>query len=467
MSDTYQSRVFTFISNRTNQLKNNCAKGLRHLKVAVVWSGQILLYPLQLLAQTKIFQPQISTPPPTALPQPVPDINIEQALDLVEVAGYPIQIAERGLLVADDWSFIDENLWNTGYGNTSIKSQEIAYSPRKSLQVTAPKPTIRGLSSLLSNRQLVLVTTDNQLLNILTLSQQQEIRRQIGVDLVTIWDRWDLDRELGNYNPQELAAQQQLLLTNGTIPDPDDALNLPSPNLLDRLRNWFQNSIDPPTQLATTLSPSTVIAATAPAPPRQLAPSTYTFNPQPPRFDRYLELPQLPSIIDDIAPQPQDSGFDLAIANIVTKIQPDWLKKWWNYYREYVYIPTDVDLVDSRADFGEIVHAPDEFKLTPIEPTPSQIKGKQVKLSQTPQQLQIEQNNSLKVTTKVVHVVSQNENRQIEYHPDWIEAEAEPIGYSQSLLAQLLAWLDRLMFRLENWVLTVVRHLIAPIEKWF
>jgi hypothetical protein len=92
MSGNYQSRVFSFISKRTNQLRNTCVQGLRHLKVAVVWSGQILLYPLQLLAQSAKIIEQLPTPiVQRSLPEPSPDISIEQALELV--VDKPISIA--------------------------------------------------------------------------------------------------------------------------------------------------------------------------------------------------------------------------------------------------------------------------------------------------------------------------------------------------------------------------------------
>lgn len=480
MSETYQSRVFTFISNRTNQLKNSCAKSLRHLKVAVVWSGQILLYPLQLLAQTKIFHPHISSPPPKPeLPQPVPDINIEQALDLVEVAGYPIQIAQRAPLVVDDWSFIDEDLWNTAHGNTSIKSQEIAYSPRTSRQVTPPKPIIQGLSSLLADRQLVLVTAKNELLNILTPAQQQEIRRRIGIDLATTWERYQL---LVNYPPQELSSNQQLFLNHDTtIADTDEELNLllpsrltkESPKLFDRLRNWWQNSMVESTQLETS-SQSGFIPPKAIQPQQQLAPSAYKFTPQPPRLDRYLELPQLPPIFETSQPPAPESKVKLAMVNIATKIQPDWLKNWWNYYREYIYIPLvdlatpieDDDLADLTLEESAIVHVPAEFKLTPIEPPPSQIRAKkQDKIAQSSnertskKQRQIEQTSSIQIKTK--------SDRHLEYHQDWIEAEAETMGYSQSPFARLLVWLDRLMFRLENWIFAAIDYPVKIMRQWF
>jgi hypothetical protein len=447
MPEPHQSRVFTFIGNRTNQLKNTCAKGLRQLKVVVVWSSQILLYPLQLLTQTKIFQPQISSPPPPpALPQPAPDINIEQALDLVEVAGHPIQIVEKAAITVDDWSYIDDSLWNTSYGNTAVKSQEIAYSPRATDLITAPKPTIQGLSSLLIDRQLVLVTTANELLDILTLEQQQEIRRRIGLDLAISWHQWhhNTTPQLATNNDlfaiEAAIGDRQLLLTSKTIADEDRELR--PENFFDKLRHWFGKSNNDRSQtLDLPLQPE-IVNSIEPLSPPQLAPATYTFTPQPPRFDRYLDLPQLPPISEPESPRSLDSK----PTNIIAKFQPNWLKQWLSYYQEYIYIPNE--------DISAIVHQPaDEFQLIPIETTPSKIKVKsperveQISTDRSKQQPQIEPTHSIARTTQA--------SRQLEYHQDWIEAESEPVGYSQSAFARLLAYLDRLMLRLENWIISL------------
>jgi hypothetical protein len=449
MPEPHKSRVFTFIGNRTNQLKNTCAKGLRQLKVVVVWSSQILLYPLQLLAQTKIFQPQIPSPPPLpVLPQPVPDINIEQALDLVEVAGHPIQIIDKAEIAVDDWSYIDDSLWNTSYGNTAVKSQEIAYSPRAASQLTAPKPTIQGLSSLLSDRRIVLVTTANELLDILTPEQQQEIRRRIGIDLATTWYQWqtnitqqfatDNDRSL----PRELNGNRQLLLDRQTIAERDRELR--PENFFDKLRHWFRKLQNPPQSVDLPLQPE-IISEIEQRAPQQLAPATYIFTPQPPKFDRYLDLPQLPPISQPDLPSHLEPESRFNPTDIIAKFQPNWLKQWWSYYRDYLYIPAE--------DESAIVHQPAEFELIPIETTPSKIKAKQpdrvdrISPDLSPQQPQLEQTHSIARTTKF--------NRQLEYHQDWIEAESEPIGYSQSAFARLLAYLDRLMLRLENWLIGI------------
>ena len=450
----HQSRIFTFIGNRTNQLKNTCAKGLRQIRVAVVWSGQILFYPLHILAQRKIFQPKLSAPPSTPLlPQPAPDITIEEALDLVEVANYPIQVAARAELtindwsdievpsypiqvahgaelVIDDWSYIDENLWDTSQGNTSIKSREFTDISRTSTQITPLKPKIRGLSSLLSDRQLVLVTTENELLNVLTITQQQEIRRKIGLDLATSWHEWYLYSLSIKHSPHTLSAADQLLLT-GADTIPESAPELSSQNFFDKLRNWFKKP-QPPAQVnsidLTQLIPETSVQVSSQP---QLAPAAFPFSPQPPKFQRYLDLPQLPPIIEPNSPTQSTS----IVVTIATKLQPDWLRRWWNYYREYISIPDDGET--------SIVHQPDEFKLTPILPTPSRTSPKQ--------QPQLEQTTSIYFNRK--------STQNLEYHPDWIDAEAEEMGYSQSLIARLFAWLDRQIFRLENWIIDIVSRI--------
>jgi hypothetical protein len=431
MSEPHQSRVFTFIGNHANQLKNTCARGLRHLKVAVAWGSQILLYPFQLLAQTNIFQPQIATPPShPVLPQPTSDINIEQALDLVEVAGYPIlfqkdsvnELAPKTSLVVDDWSFIDENLWNTSHSNAAINSQEISYSPRKSRQVTPSKPIIRGLSSLLVDRQLVLVTIDNQLLDMLTTAQQQEIRRRIGIDIATNWHQWHTSQLSEANSAHQLAGGEQLLLTG------EETRALPPQNLFNRLSNWFKKKSQ--TQTQTFPIQSETVESVSSRSLDRLPPTQYPFTPQPPSLERLFQLPQLPPISES---EPIDHRHN-SIQEIVAKLRPDWLKQLWNYYRDYIYIPP--------TDRHEIIHQPAEFDLIPIEPKSDRITSTQPPEHQTP----IVQN-SVKLSAKFY--------RDLEHHPDWIETESELIGYSRSPLARFLAWLDRIVLAIENWLITI------------
>jgi hypothetical protein len=452
MSGNYQSRVFTFIHKRTDRLKDSCAKGLRHLKVAVVWTGQILLYPIQLLAQaTKIFPHQLeSTPNQRSLPQPAPDIEIEQALDLVVEAGYPIEIASPGgVATVDDWSVIDESIWNTGYGMTPTKSQDAIYHPHRSGRVRSKKPIVRGLSSLLIDRQLVLVTTENELLDLLTITQQQEIRRRIGIDIAIGWHQWRASQlAASQYSTQILSHDRpflndeiedrwleiegkhrsaQSLLAHGEI-DLQER-ELPSPTLGDRWRDWVQNFIPAQPESSSSNTIATV---------RELPATKYPFTPQPPKTHRFVDLPQLPPIVE-AEPIPSQANL---VRSPIDKLSPNWLTAWFNYYRDYLYISSTTD--------SQIIHQPSEFKLVPIEPEPQRVRYTVISQQQN-------SNISSQVPDLEVNVskISQQFARDLEYTPDWIEADAEPIGYSRSPLARFLAWLDRIFLAIENWLIKI------------
>jgi hypothetical protein len=466
MSGNYQSQVFTFINKRTNQLKDTCAQGLRHLKVAVVWSSQILLYPLHLLAQTtKLFQPQFSAPPSQQLlTQPVPDINIEEALDLVAGAGYPISldaIAEHGAITAEDSSsqslsqqflprestlaILDRNSWNIEHSNIDPEDWELVDNARKSRRVTTRKPIIRGLSSLLIDRQLVLVTSENELLDLLTPSQQQEIRRRIGIDLAIDWHRWHRGELAQSQLPSKhLLKNRHRSSNNETLTDrlaiagtneTNDKLvdrdrQLPSSTFFDTSIEQLRQSWDSWLQKFTTKTSEPSESKSLP----QLPSTNYSFSPQPPQISRWLDLPQLPPIVE---PEPLSS--QVPMQNPLVKLQPDWLKQWWNYYRDYLHIPAKSD--------SQIVAQLTDFQLIPL------IKSLEIQQSQNGMLAErVSKHNRIdRDSSKLSKRISED----LEYQPDWIEAESETIGYNQSPIAKFLAWLDRIFFQIENWLIKI------------
>lgn len=459
MSENYQSRVFTFVRKRTNQLKDTCTQGLRHLKVAVVWSGQILLYPIHLLAQTtKIFQSQLPSPPQQPVLPPVAEIEIEAALELIVEAGYPIVLAVGGgsLAIEDTHSsqlsqvssagktlpvLLNEKSWNIEQYDSDTDDWEVSsYSPQASRQVTTRKPIIRGLSSLLVDRQLVLVTTENEILDILTISQQQEIRRRIGIDVAMAWYQWHTEKLTDHDSPQQLFVRQQLALvgeTGSAQLEIDSARRTlcerdrspVSQNLFERLQDWFRN--------LTPQIPESIDEIEPIVQHQFLAPS-YSFTPQPPRIERFSELPQLPPIVEtELIPSQNNS-----IQAIIAKLQPDWLKQWWSYYRDYMYIPAQHDSL--------VIQEPEEFQLIPFgQPISTQIRSisEAVRVEEvfTKQQS----------ITQLSGRLAQKNVEDIVYQQDWIEADSELIGYSKSPLAKLLAWLDRLLLQLENWLIKI------------
>jgi hypothetical protein len=456
MSQTYQSRVFSFISNRTNQLKDTCAKGWRHLKVKVVWTGQILLHPLQILAQaTKILKPQLP---------PAPDLNVEEALYLIETAGYSISIAiptsispregsaneststyqqpqsTRSNFISTALTSIDKGRQILPFNRTSQASSFLVQNPAdtaslntidedRQINYTPAKPIVRGLSSLLSDRQIVLVTTENELINTLTIAQQQEIRRRIGIDLATTWEQWQTSRLIHPQTTQTLPNLPQPLLTSEA--------NLPAESLFDRFNNWLYNFTRAPEP-----EPNSNELEVSSSSNTQLQQLTAAWNLDPfvnrvRQREQWLDLPQLPPIIET------DRNLDTAAQIIpttpidfLTKLQPNWLKQWVNYYQDYIYIPTDNREIVRLANEGE--PPVEEFKLVPIEEKHATIKAES-KIRQS----------------RVGEISAKYRPYNIEYQPDWIDATAEDIGYSLSPLNKLLMWLDRIAVKIENWLIGI------------
>ncbi len=452
MSGNYQSRVFTFINKRTNALKDNCAKGLRHLKVAVVWSGQILLYPIQLLAQTaKIFQPQLPPPqPPSRSLAPVSDINIEQALDLIVDRGYPISIATSATLsvaqrMSGDLRPSDPTTDAMAVADDRFSEDwEIDYTPPTSRQVAHLKPIIRGLSSLLIDRQLVLVTTTNELLDILTLSQQQEIRRRIGMDLALDWHQWHQHQlSPADYHDWQLSQAESSLLIDGSPIDRaamntqellqrSSADRVRSPKLSERLHDWWQDlTAKNPVSNSSIVNEDRSRSKLSP----QLAPNNYLFTPQPPHLSRFLALPQLPPFIEDASLPTRDRP----VFETIAKLQPNWLKQWWHYYREYLHIPAKSEM--------QLIEQPSEFKLTPV------IRHSETGIETARTAKFRSLSKDLNLIEHVAGQISKQSHQNIEYQPDWIEAKSETIGYKTSLFNKLLGWLDRVMLQIENWLI--------------
>lgn len=439
MSEPYQSRVFTFINKRTHQLKDACATGLRHLKVAVVWSGQVLFYPIHLaIAAIRQIQPQL--PPPRQqpiLPQPRADIDIEQALALVETAGYAIEksparfsfreaspaIVVTGTDELGALATVDRPVFDLDSNLATDAAATITVSYIADRAVVATKPIIRGLSSLLGDRSLVLVTTTNEILDILTIVQQQDIRRRIGLDLALSWQTWHTNSLVDRQKSRHLNSRSSLSLASSVIPNSEQQQISAAPNLFERLGNWFKRD-----------------RQIAPNSTQLLPPTTEPTNWRLLNTNTDLNLPQLPPITEtsDLEIDRQQQFGNQAIVR-----QPNRLQQLWNYFRDYIYIPPSDDVA--------IVSQPQEFELIPIvEPKLTNPTDRPIKSATT-------------VAHKSTHLTTKK-SQSLEHQPDWIDAIAEEIGYDQSLFSRFLGWLDRAILAIENWSIELW-HKITNIRR--
>ena len=279
----YRSRLFGFVHRQAYRVREGIGLGLRQVKVSVQWTGQILLSPLRWFDRFKqnpnrqiSGQEKLKELPSTLIK---PRIEVEIILAEVAAAGY----GELQMPVREDWSVVDAKDWDTTLlGESQLALRGEAAPPQPT------KPVIRGLASLLADRSIVLVDRYNQLLHVLSPSQQLHLQRQIDPVLA---HQWLIDQA----SQPELSAEDSALLN----PAPSQLFLPPSsPTAWQKVGNWLHFYreylwIDSPTQES--------VGQLAISPPSALMLPTREFN-QP--------VPESIGVVGDlIVPSPAVSSF--------------------------------------------------------------------------------------------------------------------------------------------------------------
>lgn len=172
----YQSRLFNFLNQQSHRLTEQVERTVRHLKVAAVWGTQALLYPLYLLVQSGLStQQQLSSTAPAKSPQlnpfipkkrqktpPASDTPIQRVLSDVKTALIPAESASQNAPC------------------TLVPCQT-------ALSSTQAGDAMQGVATLLAERTLVLVTANNQILDILTPQQQQKLSSRMSWEVADFW----------------------------------------------------------------------------------------------------------------------------------------------------------------------------------------------------------------------------------------------------------------------------------------
>ncbi|MEB3336007.1 MAG: hypothetical protein VKJ46_00985 [Leptolyngbyaceae bacterium] len=222
-SSRYQSRLFNFLSQRTRRWADSCDRALRHLQVAVTWGVQIALYPAYVIFQStrlagkqlqqavKQGLPKLRGSAPThpdddATPSPVnPDTPVQQVLQATQQV--VVQSLDALLLISSSSViayFQDvpepQELTPVSSGFTTLATSRLATAtlekPQQEIQVerntsssATSLPALQGIASLVATRRLVLVTSENQILDILTPEQQKQIQQRMIWELASYYHR--------------------------------------------------------------------------------------------------------------------------------------------------------------------------------------------------------------------------------------------------------------------------------------
>jgi hypothetical protein len=207
-SGRYQSRLFSFFSQQSLRLKDKTGQAWRQVKLAAVWSTQIVLYPVYALFQTgRLLDRQMGQ----AARQVFPWLRSvkQQILNPSE-----LNPSEPFALSSD-----------TPIHNLLAKSQGESLAT-----------LILGFASSLTNRGLVLVTVENETLDVLTGEQQMQLRRQMIWEMANYW----------RYRKNQPSIEEQNHLqgwTNTFLPLPRERANLLPPiRAFRHLMAWIQLS---------------------------------------------------------------------------------------------------------------------------------------------------------------------------------------------------------------------------------
>ncbi|MEH2422823.1 MAG: hypothetical protein V7K48_18475 [Nostoc sp.] len=219
-SGRYQSRLFNFVHQQSRRVTQQWEHTFRHLQVATKWGVELLLYPVYLLfqssessgktlhakePQTRLkLQPNDTNFQPETLPNV--DSPIQHVLEAVnylssdEPASTFAKTSEPfnplAFLGVFRLKFVDNNSTNHVNLTQSLNiTENKAGSLNPSQLDNALKqhlPIVRGIATNLMNRNLVLVTADNEILNILTPQQQAKLEDQIINEVARYWQYWRL-----------------------------------------------------------------------------------------------------------------------------------------------------------------------------------------------------------------------------------------------------------------------------------
>ena len=203
-SNRYQSRLFNFVHRQSRRLGDRLDSTFRNLQVATKWSLQALAYSIVILVQQAVesvgkqLHPQapqnrlqlqtsnIHFQPETPLAADTPIQRVLQAVSEVE---------DKETKRQGDKENVSKNIlgfWRLKFFPNQPSTSSLTSS---STATDIPKrhlTRVQGIASQLENRNLVLVTAENEILDILTRQQQEKLQDRIIGEIADYWHSWQL-----------------------------------------------------------------------------------------------------------------------------------------------------------------------------------------------------------------------------------------------------------------------------------
>ncbi|MEH2392999.1 MAG: hypothetical protein V7K21_15560 [Nostoc sp.] len=213
-SGRYQSKLFNFVHQQSRRVTEQWEHTFRHLQVATKWGVELLLYPVYLLfhssessgktLHTKEPQTRLKLQPNDTDFQPeMPNVDtpIQHALETLHYLSddQPVSTAAKifepfnplALLGVFRLKFGDNNLTNNVSLTQSLNITEnntgVLNPSQRENALKQHLPVVQGIATDLMNRNLVLVTVGNEILDILTPQQQAKLEDRIINEVANYW----------------------------------------------------------------------------------------------------------------------------------------------------------------------------------------------------------------------------------------------------------------------------------------
>lgn len=486
-SNRYQSRLFNFVYKRSQRLTKQLNRAWQNV---TTWIMPVVSYPAQALhAAVHKSLPQLPQLDKSASP-PTADTPVKNVLQVVAALPSDEELSVVKSPQATPVNFLGW-LKDKFWARMTPKDQYLLNPPGNNVQLAANinaaninRQLVRGIASNISNRALVLVTPQNEILAILDNQQQQQLQARILEEVTQYWhyqrllaDRKEAIKQLNIPARQSLPVKLFSHLTTwlqikGTLSESSD-------RSLQNTDNERQELI-----FATQQAIAFLDRSIAQFEDQHLAPVADNA----PKTDKLQLQALIWAAIDYFFGDRQVQKISSQLekdCKLTTTNQPNFLAAsedkiadpWLtlaDLFGETKTLKKPVIVSDSPmarlpedADFSYSNQLQNNYFLRSLFKRIQQKKSS-AKLAKIKQQRTHSRDiyklpnisQQLSFTREISTINSgESQSSNINHTPDWIEAEATTMGYIKHPLEQLLAWLDSAMLWLENVLVKIWQQL--------
>ncbi|MEL4894139.1 hypothetical protein [Crocosphaera sp. Alani8] len=154
----YKSRLFNFLNRQSSQWRNRTIRSVQYLRIGIEWSLQILIYPIYLIVQTG-----------RVIPKQLRFSWTQKALRPGENGNF------------DYSSKVDKTLHKVFQETENCLSKSKIKKIKKNNLKTPI--LIQGIASKIEDKDLVLVSKDNTIIDIFSEIQQQHLKKYIRLEI--------------------------------------------------------------------------------------------------------------------------------------------------------------------------------------------------------------------------------------------------------------------------------------------